>query len=158
MIKIEKLDDILYSPLWCNSNLSHNENFLFKNWFEMGVRNVIDIVDTNGYIYDFEQLKQIYNLKGTFLDYQRLINKLPKTWLDIINENNEKCKFSKFNVQINCYIKLIMKDKKGSRSIYDKILPVKEQLKNNRWNTDLGQITTEEQNLGNASLKYINEI
>ena len=112
----------------------------------MGVRNVIDIVDTNEYIYDFEQFKQIYNLKGTFLDYQRLINKLPKTWQDIMNENNEKCKFSKFNVQINCYIKLIMKDNKGRRSIYDKILPVKEQFINNRWNTELGQTTIEEQN------------
>ena len=158
VIKIEELDDILCTPLWCNSNLSKNENFLFKNWFEMGVRNVIDIVDTNGYIYEFEQLKQIYNLKGTYLDYQRLINKLPKTWRDVISENNEKCKFSKFNVQINCYVKLIMKDKKGSRSIYDKILPVKEQVLNNRWNTDLGQITIEEQKLGNANLKYINEI
>ena len=158
VIKIEELDDILCTPLWCNSKLSKNENFLFKNWFEMGVRNVIDIVDTNGYIYEFEQLKQIYNLKGTYLDYQRLINKLPKTWRDVINENNEKCKFSKFNVQINCYLKLIMKDKKGSRSIYDKILPVKEQVQINRWNTDLGQITIEEQKLGNANLKYINEI
>ena len=109
VIKIEELDDILYSPLWCNSNLSQNENFLFKSWFEMGVRNFIDIVEC---IYDFEQLKQIYNLKGTFLDYQRLINKLPNTWLDVINENNGKYKFSKFNVQINCYIQLIMKDKK----------------------------------------------
>ena len=63
----------------------------------MQVMNVIDLVDTNGYIYDFEQLKQIYNLKGTFLDNQRLINKLPKTWLEVINQNNEKCKFSKFN-------------------------------------------------------------
>ena len=113
MIEIEELDDIICSPLWCNSNLSKTEKFLFKNWFEMGVRNVIDIVDTNGYIYDFEQLKQIYNLKGTFLDYQRLVNKLPKTWRDVINENNKKCKFSKFDLQINCYIKLIMKDKKA---------------------------------------------
>ena len=69
-------------------------------------------MDANGYIYDFEQLEEIYNLKETFLDYQRLINKLPKTWRDVINENNEKCKFSKFNVQINYYIKIIMKDKK----------------------------------------------
>ena len=93
-------------------NFVQNENFLFKNWFEMGVRNVIDLVDTNKYIYDFEQLEEIYNLKEPFLDYQRLINKLPKTWRDVINEHNEKCKFSNVNVQINYYIKLIMKEKK----------------------------------------------
>ena len=59
---------------------------------------------------------------------------------------------------MNCYIKLITRDKKDSRNIIEKILPVKEQFKNDRWNTELGQITIEEQKLGNASLKYINEI
>ena len=67
-------------------------------------------MDTNGRIYNFEQLKETYNLKGTFLDHQRLINKLPKTWLHVYVINDEKCKFLKFNVQINCNIKLISKD------------------------------------------------
>ena len=133
--------------------------------FEKGVRNVIDIVDTNGRIYNFEQLKEIlYILKGTFLDYKRLINKLPKTWLDVIyvNENNEKCKYSKSNIQKNCYIKLIMKDKKGSRNIYDKILPVKEQFIKDRCNRELGQIRSEEKTLAkkvlNISMKSNHEI
>ena len=39
-----------------------------------------------------------------------------------------------------------MKDKKGSRKIYDKIVPVKEQLNKGRWITELGHITNEEQN------------
>ena len=51
-----------------------------------------------------------------------------------------------------------MKDKKGSRKIYNKIIPVKEQLNKDRWNTELGHITNEEQNKVNSSLKYINEI
>ena len=51
-----------------------------------------------------------------------------------------------------------MKDKKGSRKIYDKKVPVKEQLDKDRWNTELGHMTNEEQNKVNSSLKYINEI
>ena len=51
-----------------------------------------------------------------------------------------------------------MIDKKGSRKIYDKIVPVKEQLNKDRWNTELGHITNEEQNKANSSLKYINKI
>ena len=51
---------------------------LKKNWFEKGVGNVFDIIDVNWNIYTFEQLKEIYNQKGTFLDYQRLIKKIPR--------------------------------------------------------------------------------
>ena len=51
-----------------------------------------------------------------------------------------------------------MKDEKGSRKIYDKIVPEKEQLNKDRWNTELGHITNEEKNKVNSSLKYINEI
>ena len=130
------------------------ELVVIKSWFE----NVIDILDTNGNIYNFEQLKETYSLKGTFLGYQGLISKLPRTWLEAINEQKDKCIFLKYNVQMNCYIMLIMKDKKCCRKIYDKIVPVKEQLNKDRWNTELGHITNEEQNKVNSSLKYINEI
>ena len=56
------------------------------NYFEKGIKKVIDILDANGDIYNFEQLKETYSLKGTFLDYQELISKLPRTWLEAINE------------------------------------------------------------------------
>ena len=158
VLKIEEIEDIIYSPLWCNTNLSEDGTFLIKSWFEKGIRNVIDILDANGDIYNFEQLKETYSLKGTFLDYQGLIRKLPRTWLEAINEQKDKCVFLKYNVQMNCYIRQIMKDKKGSRKIYDKIVPVKEQLNKDRWNTELGHITNEEQIKVNSSLKYINEI
>ena len=120
------------------------KTFFYKNWFEKGVRNVIDIIDVNGNIYTFEQLKEIYNLKGTFLDYQRLIKKIPRAWKEKINEHTTKCKDIKYNVQINCYIKFILKDKKGSRAIYDKLVSVTQMQKSNRWNGELGDITNDE--------------
>ena len=96
-MKIEEIVDILYSPLWCNTNLSEDGTFLIKSWFEKRIKNVIDILDANGNIYHFEQLKEAYSLKGTFLDYQGLINKLPRTWLEAINEQKDKCVFLKYN-------------------------------------------------------------
>ena len=119
-VKIEKIDDILTSPIWCNSNLSSDENFIFNDWFLKGIRNIIDIIDSNGHLLTFEQLREQYNIKGTFLDYQRLVRKIPNTWIDTINTSNVECNLLKYNVQRNCYLGLILKDKKGSRNIYDK--------------------------------------
>ena len=58
VLKIEEIEEILYSPLWCYTNLSADGTFLIKNWFEKGIKNVIDILDANGDIYNFEQLKE----------------------------------------------------------------------------------------------------
>ena len=100
------------STIWCNSNFSlHNETFIFKDWFDKGIRNIFDIVDINGHLYNFEELQRTYSLKGTFLDYQRLIRKIPKIWLETINDHNDKCKILKYNVQINLYLKLFLKTK-----------------------------------------------
>ena len=53
---------------------------------------------------------------------------------------------------------LILKDKKGSRNIYDKLVPVREQFINERWKNEIGNITEEEQRKVNSNLRYINEI
>ena len=157
-VKIEKIDDILTSPIWCNSNLSSDENFIFNDWFLKGIRNIIDIIDSNGHLLTFEQLREQYNIKGTFLDYQRLVRKIPNTWIDTINTSNVECNLLKYNVQRNCYLGLILKDKKGSRNIYDILVPVREQFINERWKTEIGNITEEEQRKVNSNLRYINEI
>ena len=122
------------------------------------VRNGINIIDVNGNIFTFEHLNEIYNLKETFLDYQRLIKKISRAWKETINEHTINCKDIKYNVQINCYIKFILKDKKGSRAIYDKIVSVTQMQRTNRWNRELGDIINDELKTYNLKLKYINEI
>ena len=42
----------------------------------MVLRVVYDIVAENGEFYTFEQLKVMYNIRGTFLDYQPLFNNI----------------------------------------------------------------------------------
>ena len=34
----------------------------------------MDLIDENGLIYEFQELKQRYDIPGTYLDYIRLIN------------------------------------------------------------------------------------
>ena len=42
---------------------------------------VQDIVSENGELYTFEQLKNIFNINGTFLDYQHLVHDIHPTWV-----------------------------------------------------------------------------
>ena len=63
----------------------------------------------------------------------------------------------KYNVQTNCYINFILKDKKGSRTIYDKIVSITQTQAKNRWNSELGYFTNDELKTYNLNLKYIDE-
>ena len=37
--RIQDLEDILSSPIWCNSHLTTTENFIYKHWFNKGLNN-----------------------------------------------------------------------------------------------------------------------
>ena len=54
--KIQTLEDVLFSPLWYNSNFQHAKYIYYKDWYNKGIRNVIDLLDTNGKFYQFQQL------------------------------------------------------------------------------------------------------
>ena len=75
---------------------------------------VQDIVSKNGELYTFEQLKNIYNINGTFLDYQHLVHNIHSTWIIQINDNHVFILENKINVICNIYIKNLIKAKKGN--------------------------------------------
>lgn len=85
MFKIDNIKEILASPIWYNSNLIRGRTFFINDWFNKGARFISDLLDRNGNIYEFQTLKDIYGLRGTFLDYQALIAKIPNRWKNIIN-------------------------------------------------------------------------
>ena len=66
-----------------------------------GVRNVMDLIDEDGSMYDFQKLKDVYEIHGTYLDYLHLINIIPRLSRDMINENITKNATYKYNVQLN---------------------------------------------------------
>ena len=99
--KIDNLVKMIYSPLWGNSLINRNGNYIINEWNNKGIRNVIDLIDENGLFYQFQVLQERYGIHGTYLDHMQLINRIPRLWRDIINEKSEKCASYKNNVQIN---------------------------------------------------------
>ena len=65
-VTIQTTEDILYSHLWYNSNFQHGQFIYFKNWYNKGIRNVIDLLDTYCNFYQCHQLQEQFNLQGTF--------------------------------------------------------------------------------------------
>ena len=105
------IGQILDSPLWHNENIGRGKK-TFKDWHEKGIRVVFDIIGQNGEFYAFEQLKTMYNINGTFLDYQYLLNKIPRSWITQINDNRVFIFENKINVTCNVFVKKLMKAKK----------------------------------------------
>ena len=54
---------------------------VLKNWSHNGIRVPVinDTIGDYGEFYTFEELKAMFNIRGTFLDYQRIINCIPQT-------------------------------------------------------------------------------
>ena len=51
-----------------------------KEWHERGVRTLNDLLKFDGTLLTHEEMKQMYNVQGTFLDFNALINSLPVEW------------------------------------------------------------------------------
>ena len=80
---------VIYSPLWGNSQIHENNNII-NEWYIKGIRNVMDLIDEDCSMYDFQKLKDVYEIHGTYIDYLHLINRIPRLWRDMINENSTK--------------------------------------------------------------------
>ena len=87
---------------------------------------VQDIVSKNGELYTFEQLKDIYNINGTVLNYQHLVHNIHPTWILQINDNHVLILENKTNVICYIYIKNLIMAKKGGRVFYDTFIGVNE--------------------------------
>ena len=119
----------MYSPLWGNSQINENGNHIVNEWYNKGIRNVMYLIDENGLIYEFQR----YDIPGTYLDYIPLINKIPRRWRDMINEDSRKNASHRYNVQVKCYVFYLLRKRRGCRDIYDKIVPVNEIIIPNKW-------------------------
>ena len=78
-----------------------------------------DLIDENGNFYEFEDIKNRYNLRGTFLDFQSLLRKISNEWRTILEDNKVTCILNKYNVRCSIYMQQILADKKGCRRFYD---------------------------------------
>ena len=90
-----------------------------NNWYSKGIKTIGDILDDNGNFYTFDQLKEIYRVKGTFLNYKNILQKKPNQWKNIINANKVSIYQNRYNITCNVFVAHLLKDKKGSRRFYD---------------------------------------
>ena len=95
--KIENLTEILYSPIWFNSNLLRGENLFIKNWYEKVLRTIIDLLNYNGDFYAFDEFKGMLNVQGAILDFQSVISKIPNGWKIKMNNFKNECRSLKYN-------------------------------------------------------------
>ena len=82
----------------------------------------MDIINVQGECYNLADLKNEYGIRGTFLIFQAIINRIPNDWKNIINNNKEICREFKYNIVQANPINILLRDKKGSRRIYDILL------------------------------------
>ena len=110
-IKVESIFQILNSPLWFNNNLRNGDYIYIKDWYNKGLRHVSDLIDERGNLYEFEALKTRHNLRGTFLEFQSLIRKIPNEWRITLDNNKVTCILNEFNVRCNIYVQQIIAEK-----------------------------------------------
>ena len=156
--KTESLSDILYSPVWFNSELQGGQNIFYKNWYDKGIRNILDIINVQGEFYNFADLKNAYGIRGTFLNFQAIINRIPNDWKNKINNNKEICRDFKYNIVQANPINILLRDKKGSRRIYDIFIKNIRQDVQIRWSRDLGIIQREDWININSTIKEFSEV
>ena len=107
-----KNEDVLCQPLWFNPKLKFK---FIKNWYDKGIRSINDIVDHNGNILSFENLKITYGIAGTFIEYSALINSIPRNWKNYLTDN---IIVKNSYPQQPVWIAYLLKFKKGCSHIY----------------------------------------
>ena len=156
-IKPENLTQILHSPIWFNSEFHHGQNLFIKNWFEKGVKNVIDLLDDNGFFLDFDVFKVRFSVQGTFLHYQSILNRIPIEWRHKINDNRNLYVEIKYSVPCLEITRILLKDAKGSRRLYN-ILTDTDAITPTRWATDLGNIPEEDLRKYNSVITELHDV
>lgn len=96
-------------------------------------------------------------MRGTVLDFYGLLGRIPNNWKNILNNNAEICAENKYNIVIPKQVKLLLKDKKGCRKIYETLIRSENSVQD-RWQRDLGEIPKEERNKYNEALNDIHEV
>ena len=136
-VPVENIKQILICPIWHNDRIGNGQLFL-RNWWDMGIRVINDLISEEGIFYSFEQLKAKYNIRSTFLDYQQVLNNISQVWKDQINMNRVFIVETKQNVVCNIYLQYLIKSTKGSRIFYDILVGVNEYIPQAKWQTEMG--------------------
>ena len=65
-VPVENIKQILICPLWHNDRTGNGQLFL-RNWCDMSIRVIYDLISEEGVFYSFEQLKVKYNIRDSLI-------------------------------------------------------------------------------------------
>ena len=99
--------DILNEPIWYNNKLTNKFPFI-SGWAKHNVLKIKDLLTINRE-FNFNHLKIIFNIRGTFLDYNRILASIPQKWKTMIN--NEKQHIAECTVYILSPLKFLLQQK-----------------------------------------------
>ena len=80
------------------------KNLYVHNWDNRGIKTIGDPLDNNGNFYTFGRLKEIYRVRGTFLNYENILRKIPIEWKNIINANRVFIYQNQYNITCNVFV------------------------------------------------------
>ena len=76
-------------------------------------------------------------VRGTFLDYEYVMNRIPNEWKTKIHDNEMFSIENKLNVTGNIYLSFITNSKKGSRIFYDILTGVNDLNSQDKWRNEM---------------------
>lgn len=132
---VVSIDDILNEPLWYNPKCKTEELYI-QNWHKKGVRSIRDLVNEEGQVLKFQEFKHKYDVKGTILDYERIMRSVPRQWLTRLAGHS----VSMYNPRIEKALKTLLACSKGTRLLYN-VLNVRDITvpSQERWNATIEQ-------------------
>ena len=107
-------------PIFYNPNIKINGKSIFLNkLYKAGINCIGDLFNSDGSFSSAEQINIKYNLSLNFLTFQQLKCAIKKCLTDLSLKTENICK--QHRPIITPYLRLILKDSKGSKSIYQSL-------------------------------------
>ena len=135
-------------------------NVVITPWYTRCIINVIDLFNSDGGLLTIDELRNMYGIRGTFLDLQRMIAIIPIDWKNKITLAGREIGKYKYNLQTNPYIRQLIRYRKGSKIFYNILTDCDKSISSvpRKWVQRLGNISNEEFSAYSSNLNIIQEI
>ena len=85
------VDEIKEEILWNDRYIKIGGKTVFcKAWVSKGILRIKDILNAHDNFLSFQELKDTFHIRGTFLDYGGLLAAIPKDWKNAILHGNQE--------------------------------------------------------------------
>lgn len=128
------------STIWYSDWSKFSTNRI-NEWYTKGIHCLNDLLDADGNIMSFEEMKNQYGIEGMQFDYDCLVNSLPRTW-------RSANKTKQIGPLIDPCLGFILSKSQGSKHIYWMLM--KKQIRSHthkwecKWNERFRQVTWNE--------------